>query len=326
MRRRSLLLVTTWLVWVLLGCLADIGSAKERHHVGVVSFGGGQREVVIGMQEGMRELGYEEGKNIAYTIVEANSDERVRAAAEEFLRDKVDAVYSASTPITKQVARVIKDIPVVFNIVGDPVGAGLARSMTSSGNNLTGCSNVSGQTGPKRLEVLKMMLPDVRRVLVLLDTNNPFSQDAIVILRDAAKTLGVTLVEKHVGSTEEVGAVMKAVRPGEYDAFFHLGEGKVSGAIDAVISVANDVKLPTMAHEESYAQKGMLAVYGPSWRLLGRQCAGILHQVLRGAKPADIPIQSPLKFDFIVNLKTAKALGIEIPNRVLMRVDKLIKE
>ncbi len=300
---------------------------QKPYHVGVVSFGGGQREVIIGVQEGMKALGYEEGKNIVYTIVDAGgSDEQVKAAAEEFLRQGVNAVYSASTPVTIGVAQVIKDIPIVFNIVSDPVGAGLAKSLTASGTNLTGCSNFVGQTGPKRLEVLRAMLPNLQTVLVLYDPKNKFSQDAIVTLREAAKTLGVTLAEKHVGSKDDVVTVMKSVAQSEYDAFFHLGEAKVTGAVDAVIEAANKIKLPTMAHEEGFAQKGMLAAYGPSWRLLGEQCSGSLDQVLRGIKPGDIPIQIPTKYEFIVNLKTARALGIELPGEVLIRADKLIEK
>jgi putative ABC transport system substrate-binding protein len=163
---------------------------KKTYHVGVVSFGGGQNEVILGVQEGMKALGYEEGNNIVYTIIDAKgSNDQVKAAAEEFLRQRVDAVYSASTPVTIQVAQVIKEIPIVFNIVSDPVGAGLAKSLTASGTNLTGCSNFVGQTGPKRLEVLRTMLPNLQTVLVLYDPTNKFSQDAIVTLREAANTL-----------------------------------------------------------------------------------------------------------------------------------------
>ncbi len=299
---------------------------EETYHVGVVSFGGGQREVIIGMQEGMQALGYQEGENIVYTIIDAKGDEQVKAAAEEFLRQGVDAVYSASTPVTMLVSRSIKDIPIVFNIVSDPVGVGLANSLTASGTNLTGCSNVVGQTGPKRLEVLRTILPDLETVVVLYDPKNNFSQDAIVILREAEKTLGVTLVEKHVGSKDDVVTVMKGIAPGEYDAFFHLGEAKVSGMAAEVIEAANNIKLPTMAHGEGFVQKGMLAAHGPSWRLLGSQCSGTLDKVLRGVDPGAIPIQIPLKFEFIVNLTTAKALGIDLPDEILIRADKLIGE
>ncbi len=316
----------------LVGCQGSLGQTikaqpQKPYRVGVVSFGGGQTEVIIGVQQGMNALGYEEGKNIEYTIIDAGgSNEQAKAAAEGFLSQQVDAIYSVSTPVTLEVAQVIKDIPIVFNIVSDPVGAGLAKSLTASGANLTGCSNFVGQTGPKRLEILRTMLPNLQNVLVLYDPANKFSQDAIVTLREAATTLGVTLAEKHVGSKDEVVTVMNGLVQGEYDAFFHLGEAKVTGAADAVIEAANRIKLPTMAHEEGFAKRGMLASYGPSWRLLGRQCSGTLDQVLRGIKPGEIPIQIPLKFEFIVNLKTAKALGIELPREVLALADKLIEE
>jgi putative ABC transport system substrate-binding protein len=138
-----------------------------------------------------------------------------------------------------------------------------------------------------------MMVPGVRRVLVPYDPKNTFSQDAIVILREAANTLRFTLIEKHVGSKDDVVALMKSIRRGEYDAFFHLGEAKVTAAVDAMIVRLNEVKLPSMAHDESFAEKGMLAAYGPSWRVLGKQCAQSLDKALRGEKPADIPIQIP---------------------------------
>ncbi|MDO8477368.1 MAG: ABC transporter substrate-binding protein [Candidatus Rokubacteria bacterium] len=304
----------------------DVSWSKEPYHVGVVSFGGGQVEVILGMQEGMKELGYEEGKNIAYTVVDAaGSDEKARAAAEEFLRKKVDVVYAVSTPVTTHVAQVIKNIPIIFNIVSDPVGTGLVRSWRSSGNNLTGCSNYVGQTGPKRLEVLKMMVPDVRRVLVPYDPKNRFSHGAIVILREAANALRIALIEKHVGSKDDVVALMKSIRRGEYDAFFHLGEAKVTAAIDAVIARLNEVKLPSIAHEESFSEKGMLAAYGPSWRVLGKQCAQSLDKALRGERPADIPIQIPTRFDLVINIQTAKAIGITLPREVFTRAEKIIE-
>jgi putative ABC transport system substrate-binding protein len=223
------------------------------------------------------------------------------------------------------VAQVIKDIPIIFNLVSNPVGTGLVRSWRSSGNNVTGCSSYIGQTGPKRLEILKLMLPDVRRVLVPYDPKNRFSQDAIVSLREAANALRIVLIEKHVGSKDDVVALMKSIRRGEYDAFFHLGEAKVTAAADAVIARLNEVKLPAIAHEESFAEKGMLAAYGASWRGVGKQCARILDKALRGMKPADLPIEMPLRLDLVINIKTAKAMGIELPRELFTRAEKIIE-
>lgn len=296
------------------------------HKVGIVSFGGAHNEVIIGLKSGLRALGYEDGVNIIYDVVDAaGSDEKAREAAQKFLADGVDAVYSASTPVTKQVAEVIKEKPVVFNIVSDPVGSGLVKSMISSGNNLTGCSNFVAQTGPKRLEILKTILPQAKKVVVLYDPDNPFSKAAIVTLRQGADLVGVELEEKHVRSKEDVINTMLKIVPGEFDAFFHLGEAKVSAAADRVIAIANQSKLPTIAHEESLAQKGMLAVYGPSWQTLGQQCASTMDKVLKGTKPSDIPVQIPGKMEFTLNLKTARMLGVEVPENVLANVDKFVE-
>jgi len=170
-----------------------------------------------------------------------------------------------------------------------------------------------------------MVMPDVRRVLVPYDPKNKFSQDAIVILREAAKALRIALIEKHIASKDDVVALMKSIRRGEYDAFFHLGEAKVTAAVDAVIARLNEVKLPSIAHEESFAEKGMLAAYGPSWRVLGKQCAQSLDKALRGERPADIPIQIPTTFALVINSRTAKAIGIELPREVFTRADRIIE-
>lgn len=314
-------------LWFLSGRPLLVSRIQKVYKVGVVSFGGAHVETITGLKEGMGSLGYQEGVNIIYEIADAaGSDEKAKLAAERFLREKVDAVYSASTPVTKQVSGVIKNIPIVFNIVSDPVGAGFAKSLESSGTNLTGCSNYVGQTGPKRLEIAREILPQAKTVLVLYDPKNKFSQDAILILREAAQTLGFSLAEKEIGSKEEAVRLMNGLRPGEYDVFFHLGEAKVSAAADAVIEAANKIKLPTIAHEETFARKGMLAVYGPSWKLLGRQCAETLNKVLGGTPPSQIPIQIPEKMELLVNLKTAKIIGATLPDSFLRKVDVIINE
>lgn len=312
------------LLWF--GRQSGVRPPRKVYNIGIVSFGGAHNEVITGLKDGLRALGYEEGTSVVYDVVDAaGSDQKAREAAEKFLAEDVDAVYSASTPVTTQVVGVIKTKPVVFNIVSDPVGSGLVKSMVSSGNNLTGCSNFVAQTGPKRLEILKSVLPQAQKILVLYDPDNSFSKKAIVVLRQGARTVGVTLAEKLVHSKDEVISTMAAIKPGEFDAFFHLGEAKVSAAADNVIAMANQVKLPTMAHEESLAQKGMLVVYGPSWQALGRQCASTMDKILKGVKPRDIPIQIPDRMEFVLNLKTAKLLGITVPDKVLADVDKFVE-
>jgi len=296
------------------------------YKVGIVSFGGAHTEAVVGLEEGLGELGYKAGENIIYRIVDAaGSEEKVREAGKMFLSERVNAVYSVSTPVTKNILEVVKDTPIVFNVVSDPVGAGFAKSMARPGSHLTGCSNFVGQTGPKRLEILRVILPKAKKILVLYDPQNRFSQDAIVILRDAAVTLEFSLSEVHIKSSEDVIKIMKGLKKGQYDAFFHLGEAKVSSAVKEITKIANEIKLPTVAHEESFVKNGMLAAFGPSWRDLGRQCAKILEKVLKGVSPSQIPIEIPERFNLTMNLKTAKNLGVDLPKDLLIRVDKFIE-
>ncbi len=315
--------------WFYRGKLFPSPSKPEKvYRVGVVSYGGAHDEAIKGLQEGMVDLGYVEGSNIIYDVVNAQgSEQKVGEAVQKFIADKTDAIYSITTPITKIVFGLTKELglPVVFNVVSDPVGSGYAKSFSSSGTNMTGCSNIVGETGGKRLEIFKQIIPGLKRVLVLYDPKNKFAQDGIALLRPNAKALGIILIEKLVYSKEDVIKTMEEIRPGEYDGFFHLGEAKVSGAAEDVIRIANEKNLPTLAHEVSFAEKGMLAVYGPSWRLLGRQCAWNMDNVLKGVKPTDIPIQAPEKLDLVVNLKTAANLGIEIPKEVLIKTDRIIK-
>ena len=299
---------------------------KENFVVGIVSYGGAHEEAIEGLKDGMTELGYEEGKDISYIIVNAEGSlDKVREAAVGFLEAGADAVYSITTPITQEVMKSVSDRPVVFNIVGDPVGAGIAQSWQSSGNNSTGCSNYVGQTGPKRLEILKTVLPEVKNVLVLYDPNNRFSQDAIEILRPAAEALDITVSEVHISSKEEIISALSQIKPGQYDAFFHLGEAKVSGAAEQVVRLVNEAKLPSIAHEESFAERGMLLTFGPSWHLLGVQCAGVMDKVLKNTLPAEIPIQIPERLDLVLNLRTAELLNIEISKEALLLADRIIE-
>ena len=142
---------------------------------------------------------------------------------------------------------------------------------------------------------------------------------------DAADKLGVTLDEKFISSSDEVISVMEGIKEGEYDAFFHLGEAKVSGSAMEVIALANKIKLPTIAHAESFAADGMLAAYGPSWYELGRLCASTLDKILSGTAPADIPIQLPASFELIINRSTSRDLGIELSRDAALRVDRFLE-
>jgi putative tryptophan/tyrosine transport system substrate-binding protein len=301
-------------------------TSTKQYIIGLVSYGGGHTAVIDGFKAGMSELQYKQGENIRYLDIDAQGDEeKVRLAVLGFIQDKANAIYTVSTPVTKVALDTAPSVPIVFNIVSDPVGAQIAKSLQSSGTNATGCSNAVAQTGAKRLEILKSILPDAKKIVILYDPSNSFSIDALSVLNEVAPLFGLELDLIEIESSESVIIAMENMQQDEYDAFFHLGEAKVSGARDSVIRLANKIKLPTFAHAESFAENGMLVSFGPSWFELGRQCAITMDKVLHGIAPSSIPIQLPLKFEFVVNLKTADELGIKLNRETQSRVDKFIR-
>jgi len=302
----------------------SMGGSEKSPVVGIVSFGGSFQEAVKGLKEGMGTLGYKEGESVVYRDIDAaGSNEKVKEAASGFVRDHVDVIYAVSSNVTQQVSKVAHDVPVVFNVVGDPIGLGVAKTLASSGTNFTGCS--VGQYTGKRLEILKSFLPGVHKVLVLYDPTNAYSQQAITVLEKAAPDQGMTIIKKQVKSPDDVVKIMKDTKQGQYDAFFNFGEAKVSTVSKIVADRAKEIKLPTLSTGKNFAEEGTLITYGASWLELGRQCASVMDKILHGVKPADIPIQSPAKVELTVNMKTAALLGITFPKDQLIRVDTFIE-
>lgn len=330
-REKTLFVAVAIIALVLWGVIifsrwgGNIGAPRKAYVVGIVSLGGViYAEPITGLKEGMETLGYKEGEKITYRVVDtAGSLEKAREAANEFLRENVDAVYSLSTPVTRQVKEVVRDIPVIFNIVADPVTSGFAKSLRSSGTNLTGCS--VGQFAAKRLEILKSLLPNARKVLVVYDPQNPYSQQSISLLREAATVFDAILTEKHIKTREDLAKIMNETSIGQYDAFLNFGEVKVTSAINIVVERANAIKLPTVGPATNAVREGMLIGYGPSWIEMGKQCASVMDKILRGVKPSDIPIQSPAQAELSVNMKTARQIGVTFPQEQLIRVDTFIE-
>lgn len=320
----AIIALALWGVIIFFRWGGKIGGQGKSYVVGVVSFGGSFQEAVTGLKEGMGILGYKEGESITYHEIDAaGSNEKVKEAASEFLRQQVDVIYSVSSNVTQQVSKVVRDAPVVFNVVGDPIGLGVAKSLGSSGTNFTGCS--VGQYTGKRLELLKTFLPNAHKVLVLYDPTNAYSQQAIAVLRKGSPSLGVTIIEKQVKSPDDVVKIMKGTVAGQYDAFFNFGEAKVSTVNKLVADRAKEIKLPTFSTGKNFAEEGVLITYGASWSELGRQCASVVDKILHGIKPTNIPIQSPAKVELTVNMKTAAQIGVTFPKEQLIRADSFIE-
>jgi len=296
------------------------------YRVGVVLQGGPYSGAVDGLRKGLGELGLEEGKQFILHIREGKGDlKAVEQAAGDLEREKVDLIYAISSSVTLAVKQATKTVPIVFYAGTDPVALGLVESFRKPGGRLTGVYGRLPDLTPKRLELLKEMVPRLRRVVMFYDPNNRAAQRDIKLARDAARQLKVELVEHRVSSVEELRATLRALRAGAADAYCAMPDGMVISQSALIIDTARARNLPTMFIEQESVAQGGLASYGVSYAAIGRLSARYFHQILLGADPGDLPVEQLDRLYFVINLKTAKALGLTIPQSLLQRADEVIQ-
>ena len=213
----------------------------------------------------------------------------------------------------------------MFYTGADPVAVGLVESFRKPGGRLTGIHGRVTDLTAKRLQLLKEMVPRLRRVLTFYTPDSPRAQESVKSAREAARQLRVELVERPVASVEELRAGLRALRPGEADAFFYVTDAMVSSQAGLVIDTARAKKLPTMFPDRENVVRGALANYGVSYYAFGRLSAKYVQRILLGAEPGGLPVEQFDRFHFTINLKTAKALGLTIPPSVLFRADEIIE-
>jgi putative tryptophan/tyrosine transport system substrate-binding protein len=318
-------LVLTVVLTLLAGPLGLEAQQTRVYRVGIVMQGGPYNAAIDGLRDGLKELGLEEGKQLVLQVRDTRGDlKSVEAAARSLEGEKVDLIYAVSTSVTLGTKRATKTVPIVFYAGADPVAAGLVQSFRKPGGRLTGIYGVTDII-PKRLELLKEMIPSLRRVVTFYSPGNPVAQRSMKMAREAARQLKVELVERPVGSVEELRAGLRALRPGDADAMFYVSDAMVTSQNDAVIEIATAKRLPTMLQEHGAVEKGALASYGGSFYAFGRFSAKHVHRVLLGADPAELPVEQLDRLHLAINLKTAKAIGLTIPPTVLARADELIE-
>jgi putative ABC transport system substrate-binding protein len=278
----------------------------------------------------LRDLGYIEGQNIAieYRYSEGKP-ERAPELAAELVRLKVDVIVAAGGPTWVQAARnTTKTIPIVMVGLGaDPVEAGLVKSLARPGGNVTGVTNLSRDLVGKRLELLKEAVPKTARVAVFYDPANPVTVEASKKnLQTAARALHITIESWEVRAASEFEQVFAAVTKWRADGLYSAGGGPLLGANRRRIAdFALKRRLPSMANRRNFIEDGGLMYYGPDESDSYRRVAYFVDRILKGAKPADLPVEQPTKLEFVINLKTAKQIGVTIPQRVLAKADKVIK-
>jgi len=284
-----------------------------------------QRSRVAAFKQGLQELGYLEGKNI---VIEeryaAGRRERLPALAAELVRLKVDVIlaHSGVAEANRAAKETGRTIPIVFAVSADPVGRGLVASLARPGGNITGLSDFHSDLVAKRLELLKMAVPSASRVAVLW---TPRTRDQWKRIQAAAPALDVTLLSLEVRGPDDVDRVFAMMRKERPDALNIFGSGEIGPHVIRIADFAFKNRLPAMYTVARFPEGGGLMSYGANFDDIYRRAAYYVDKILRGANPADLPVEQPTKFDLVINLKTAKAIGLTIPPEVLFQATKVIK-
>ena len=272
----------------------------------------------------LRELGWIEGRTVAieYRWSEGRS-ERYSEIAAEFVRLKVDVIVATggAIPAAKQATSVI---PIVFPVAGDPVGAGYVDTLARPGGNITGLSLQQTDLASKRVELLREAVPGLRSLAVIANVGNANAVRELGEVQAAASTLGLEATTSEIRRAEDIVAAFEALK-GRADAIYVVAEPLVFTNRARIHTLAMAGRLPAIYNSREYVEIGGLRSYGPSFSDLFRRSADVVDKILRGAKPADIPVQQPTQFDLIVNLTTAKALGLTLPESFLLRADEVIE-
>jgi putative ABC transport system substrate-binding protein len=286
-------------------------------------------ENMEGFKMGMEELGYKEGLNVRYVYRDAKGDlTQLEEYANELVAMKSDLIFVNTSPATKLIKEKTAGtgIPVVFSMVADAVRAGFVKSMKSSENNLTGTICAYIDIAPKRLSVLKEINPKIKKVLVFYRPDDLSGGPATQKILEAAPEIGVEVIAVAIKQKEEIRDYLFKLKPGDVDAIMDPADSMVTaGLTEWGIEKAKELKIPLLMLSKGEAEKGALGSYGVDYIDLGKQSALIANQVLKGISPSEIPIESPRKFLFVLNLKTAQEIGLEIPQNVLEKADLIIK-
>jgi putative ABC transport system substrate-binding protein len=308
----------------LIGGSAEAQRAARPVQIGALTESWGPTVAIVGLRDGLQELGYREDKDftIGVRFTQGNSAE-LPAAARDLVRGGADIIVTSEGGHTAKAAQMATDrIPIVFIGEGDPVELGLVKSLARPGGNLTGISSLDVELAPKRLEIFRELVPGLKRVLLVYDATNTYAVGQLGAHRAAAQRLGLTLVERPVRSQEEAGAAITGLRRGDVDGIFspRVLSLNIPGFILEIKGT-----IPAMFARSFSVERGGLASYSAREQEMGRQAARLVDRILKGAKPADLPVEQPTTFELVVNLKTAKALGLTIPRSLLLRADRLIQ-
>ena len=310
--------------WLLLGAV-EAATRASPFQIGALTDAWGPTPGIVGLRDGLLELGYREDEQFVIGVRFTQGElAALPAAARELVEHGVDLIFAMNDNTAKAAQRATSRIPIVFGGGVDPVGMGLIQSFARPGGNVTGVTDLTLELGPKRLEVFRALLPGLKRVVFPYDAADAASVAEARGYRDAARHLGIELVERPVRTQEEVQAILARLPQGQ-------GVGLLkprSLALNIpgfVLEAATQRAIPVMADGAFWVEKGALASYGPDFYDSGRQAARLVDKILKGTPPAELPVEVNAKIEFIINLKTAHALGLTIAPEVLFQANRLLR-
>jgi len=294
--------------------------------IGVLTPGGDFGSVVEGLRQGLAEAGYEEGKQITLIVEDTKMEtlDPVKAAL-RLVAANPDLLVTVATSHAAAAKAVAGNIPVVFTVLTEPVQSGYVASYASSKNNFTGVANSVAQLSGKRLEMLKEMVPTIKRGLAVVAVKESIAQKSFQFLAESASKFGIQLVRRDVTTKEEIEKSLLDTPKGSADAIIHVPAILLRNHITLLVEKAKRDRLPFSVHTEELVKKGALVSYGEDNRLIGIQAARIVIKVLKGTMPSDIPIETPERPVLVVNRTTAKTIGLTIPNKFLQQVDRIVE-
>ena len=285
----------------------------------------GRDSVVV--KQRLDELGYIEGKNMIFDFRSAEGrSERLLQLASELVRTSPDVIVAGFGTLAAQAAQVATEtIPIVFASVGDPIGAGIVKSLNRPGANVTGITPQGTETGGKRLQMLEELVPGIRILAVLMNPETPFSMLALQELKVAADARGQRLEVFEIRSTDQLSHIIEFTARSGATGLVILEDPLLLGLRRQITELATELRLPAIYGNREFAEAGGLLSYGPDRGQLYRRAAELIDKILKGAKPADIPVERPTKFELVINVKTARALGLTVPDKLLALADEVIE-
>ncbi|HEY2919012.1 MAG TPA: ABC transporter substrate-binding protein [Candidatus Binatia bacterium] len=315
-------------VLVVTGAVAQAQQPKKVHRIGYLSGVDAATHSSRSepFRQALRELGYIEGQNIAieYRYAEGKLD-RLPQLATELVQLKVDIIVSSAPPPTRAAKRATTTIPIVMAFDDDPVGNGFVASLARPGGNITGLSTLAAEISGKQLEILKEIVPRLSHVAIIGTSTTPQYAQVAREIEPAAGALGVTLQYVDVQNSKDIETAFRTANRRRADAVVVLGSPILYAQRKQIVELAVKTGLPATYSRPEYVQDGGLMTYGADINDLFRRAATYVDKILKGAKPAELPVEQPTKFEFVINLKAAKQIGLTIPPNVLARADKVIK-